>query len=177
MSTYLPPTHVEGIVWHANLKESRYFVGTQIPVIEQGVSFSSASRATNGKKPSSSLKYGARRLPPKTESLAPLLRDLKLEHQLACRQERRQPPFSDRAGAPRTLPGRVLSQARGRLRKRGRDFFRPRKPASLRSTKTYLRDVKPVIQRRLSETGGDADTVHLELKGMPGYLTACWRTS
>src|SRR4051812_40864476 len=29
------PTHVDGTVWHSNLGEAKYFVGTHNPVIEQ----------------------------------------------------------------------------------------------------------------------------------------------
>lgn len=155
------PTRVEGTVWHSNLKEAQYFVGTRNPVIAQGSLF--ALIENNKWEEAKLLMEYAPDAFPRTENLATLIKTLRLD---------------GTASESRLLT--LLSQA---LRERYPDGFFLKPVAGFNAVGTfpteksdfasvyeaYLRDVKPVIQRRLAETHGDTDTVHLELKGLPNY--------
>jgi hypothetical protein len=158
------PTRVEGTVWHSDLSEARYFVGTRNPVIQQRQLMELIS---NDKWEEAKLlmKYVPDAFP-KTENLAELLRQLGLD------------PAASALPRPQLLVR--ISQA---LRERFPQGFFLKPVAGFNSAGTfpteksdfasiyeaYMADVKPVIQRRMAETGGDATVVHLELKAMPNY--------
>jgi hypothetical protein len=159
------PTRVEGTVWHSNLKEARYFLGTRNPVIEQKGLF---QLIENDKWEEAKLlmKYVPEAFPT-TVNIADVLQGLRLPNattQLPTRQK-------------------LLTRLSQTLRERFPEGFFLKPVAGFNAVGTfpteksdfasiyeaYLRDVKPQIEKRLRETHGDTDTVHLELKNLPNY--------
>jgi hypothetical protein len=155
------PTHVDGTVWHANLREAEYFIGTRNPVIEQ---LDILKLIESDKWEEAKILMAA--VPdafPRTENLADVIRAIGDN-----------PALSD----PQKLER--LSQELKRRYPEG-FFLKPISGFSSDGTfpsdksdfdavyESFIHDVKPVIERRLKETGGDSDTVHLELKRMPNY--------
>jgi hypothetical protein len=156
------PTHIKGTVWHSNLKEAEYFVGTRNPVIEQRATLE-LIESNKWEEAKFLMQYTPDAFP-RTENMAELLHELNLE-------------------ATQNGPSELLARVSEALKKRYPNGFFLKPVAGFNSVGTfptetsdfasiyegYLREVKPVIERRLRETHGDTDTVHLESKELPHY--------
>jgi hypothetical protein len=155
------PIQVQGTVWHSNLAEAKYYVGTHNPVIEQrGILALIESNKWEEAKLLMAHIPGAF---PKTENLAEIIREIRLGKELSASETLKLISHELRVRYPE---GFFLKPVSGF----SSDGTFPSERSDFAAVyEAYLRDVKPVIERRLIETAGDADTVHLELKRTPNY--------
>ncbi len=152
------PVRVEGTVWHSNLSEARYFIGTRNPVIDERALMELIQ--DNKWEEAKILMKHVPDAFPRTENLAKLLASNGFQRAQA----------SDLTWIQKMLQERY---PRGYFLKTVSGFF---SAGNLPTEKTdlvnvhrkFVKDVKPLLEETLARTGDITET-HLELMGLPNY--------
>lgn len=153
------PVRVEGTVWHSNLKEARYFLGTRNPVIQERELMKLIE--DNKWEEAKLLREHVPDAFPRTENMADVVRGANItaaRRVIAIRKVGEL--LRERYPNGFFLKNVSGFDSNGTLPTEKTDF--------MRSYEGYVRELKPEAERILARTG-NPDDIHFELKERPFY--------